>query len=174
MLDELTRVSSVRIWEAERRSTGSYVRSAQTPRGAFGETMSAVRGIAAVSSGALGVLMLCLSGCTSSPTTPASRGSLPVKVTSVTATLTPYNPQYGSSGIPAEQIDFVVGGSPSGPFACTIRVWHESKLVGITTVSALPPAEHQFWIEESWPMSVKGDTFAGTPSDARVTCHTTS
>jgi hypothetical protein len=137
----------------------------------YSEMISAVRGIGAV---AMGVFVLTFAACTSSPATPASLGSLPVKVTSVTATLTPYNPQYRSSGIPAEEIDFIVGGSPSSPFVCTIRVWRSSKLVGITTISAAPPVERQFWMQESWPVSIKGNTFAGTPADAHVDCHTTS
>ncbi len=124
--------------------------------------------------GVIVLLVLTLAACTSSTTAPTSRGSLPVKVTSVTATLTPYNPQYGSSGIPAEQIDFMVGGSPSGLFVCKIKVWRWNKLVASATISARPPGGHPSSFQESWPVSIAGNTFAGKPSDARVDCHMSS
>jgi hypothetical protein len=120
------------------------------------------------------VVALTITACTSSTTAATSPDHLPVRVTSVTATLTPYNPQDGSSGIPAEQIDFMVGGSPSGPFVCSIKVWRSNKLVAATAISATPPAGHPSWVQESVPVSITGRTFAGKPSSAQVDCHLSS
>jgi hypothetical protein len=119
----------------------------------------------------LPVLAMILVSYTSSGTPPTSSGVLPVTVTSVTATLTPYNPQLSSSGIPAEQVDFTVGGSPSGPFVCTIKVWRSGRLVASSPISANPPAGHPASFQESVPVSISGRTFAGKPSDAHVDCH---
>jgi len=117
------------------------------------------------------LLAMILASCTSAGTSPTSSGALPVRVTSVTATLTPYNPQLASAGIPAEQVDFTVGGSPSGPFVCTIKVWRSGRLVASSPLSADPPAGHPASVQESVPVSISGRTFAGKPSDAHVDCH---
>jgi hypothetical protein len=53
-------------------------------------------------------------GCSITPSAaPRSSGSVQVHVTSVRAILEPYNPQISNHGIPAEQINFTVGGLPT-------------------------------------------------------------
>ena len=92
-------------------------------------------------------------------------------VTSVTATLTPYNPQISNSGIPAEQVSFTVGGHPSGSFVCDIRVLRAGKVVGTTQVGVGAPSGHPSSVQEGVAVSISGSTFPGTPADAQVACH---
>ena len=110
-------------------------------------------------------------GCSPTTSSASSPGALPVTVTSVAATLTEYNPQYASAGIPAEEVAFTVGASPSGSFACTVEVWRSGKMVGSTQVTASSPNNKNAPAKESWPVTITGETFAGKPSDANVTCH---
>jgi hypothetical protein len=113
-------------------------------------------------------------GCSSTTSSTSAKGALPVTVTSVSATLTPYNPQYASAGIPAEEVAFTVGASASRSFACTVEVWRSGKRVGSTEVTASSPADSNALVRESWPVTITGETFPGYPSDARVICHVTS
>gem|GEM_PF-4686926 len=99
-----------------------------------------------------------------------------MKVTSVTATLEPYNPQISNGGIPAEQVNFTVsaasGSFVSGSFSCTIEVLRSGRQVGATTVGFGPPGSSSSSLQESVPVEgIKGDNFAGKPSDAHVVCH---
>jgi len=97
---------------------------------------------------------------------------LPATVTSVTGTLTPYNPTLSSSGIPAEQVDFTI--SPNGPFECTVRVSNGGKVVGSTFATFGEPQGNPSSVQESVDVSITGDTFQGSPSDASVTCFPTT
>lgn len=107
-------------------------------------------------------------GCGSTPTIPTS-GKLGVQVTSVAATLEPYNPQISNHGIPAEQVNFTVSGLPKSSatsyFHCSVRVFHSGRQVGATSVvSGASP-------RQSVSVEVRGRNFAGKPSDAHVRCH---
>ena len=69
-----------------------------------------------------------LTACGSTPgaapgtsTLPPTPGELVTHVTSVNATLEPYNPQLTDQGVPAEQVNFIVT-SVSGPFSCRVDV----------------------------------------------------
>jgi hypothetical protein len=81
----------------------------------------------------------------------------------------PYNPEFASAGLPAEQVGFTVGRSSSTSIACTIEVWHSGKFVGSTSIEASAAVGHSSSL--SMPVSIKGSTFAGKLSDAHVTCH---
>jgi len=116
-----------------------------------------------------GVTLL-LGGCAATSTTSGSSGALPVTITSVTATLTPYNPTLGSAGIPAEEVDFTVGGSPSGPFVCDVHVLYSGHEVGSTSISTNPPTGRPATLAESVPVTISRATFSGTPRDATVSC----
>ena len=112
-----------------------------------------------------------IAGCRSTTTSSARLpGALPVTVTSVRATLTPYNPVTSSGGVPAEEVRFVVVGTPSGPFVCDIVILYSGQTVGSTSISASPPAGHPPTVSESVPVAISRATFTGAPSDARVTC----
>lgn len=106
-----------------------------------------------------------------SPTIPGtSKGTLPVKVTSVKATLEPYNPQFGNQGIPAEEVNFTVN-SVRGSFSCRIEVVRSDRIVGSTTATMGPPSGGSSSVTESVPVEgIKGGTFAGNPSNAHVVC----
>jgi len=119
-----------------------------------------------------------VAGCCSSPAPkagkgsalPAAAGDLPVKVTSVSATLEPYNPQFANQGIPAEQVNFTVKALATS-FSCTIDVVRSGRIVGTTTAEMGAPAGGSAWVTESVPVEgITGGTFAGTPSNARVAC----
>jgi hypothetical protein len=116
-------------------------------------------------------------GCSSTPAATKdhmpiapSAGSLPVKITSVAATLEPYNPQLGNHGIPAEQVNFAV--KTTAPyFSCKIDVFRSGHIVGTTTSEMASPLERTGSVTESVPVErIKGATFAGKPSDAHVVC----
>jgi hypothetical protein len=97
-----------------------------------------------------------------SSTTP---GNLSAKVTSVTATLEPYNPQFSHHGIPAEQIAFTLSGAPDrSQVVCKVGVFHLGKQVGGTFVGFSGATS------QSTSVEVAGDNFAGKPSDAHVQC----
>jgi hypothetical protein len=101
---------------------------------------------------------------------PASSTDLPVKITSVTSTLEPYNPQLANKGIPAEQVNFTVD-SVTGTFSCTVNIIRSDRTVGSTTVDAGAPSRESSSAKESVAVEhIKGGTFAGTTSNARVTC----
>ena len=119
-------------------------------------------------------------GCSSTPAStkgssrlPAISGNLPAKVTSVTATLEPYNPQFANQGIPAEQVNFTVS-SVTGNFSCKIDVLRSGRIVGTTTAEMGPPlggSGSVTEVTESVPVEgIKGGTFAGNPSNAHVAC----
>jgi hypothetical protein len=117
-------------------------------------------------------------GCNSTPATTKdhmsiapSAGGLPVRITSVAATLEPYNPQFGNRGIPAEQVNFTV--KTTAPyFSCKIDVLRSGRIVGTTTWEMASPLERTGSVTESVPVEgIKGATFAGKPSDANVVCH---
>jgi hypothetical protein len=117
------------------------------------------------------VLGLLAEAC-SSTSTPSTPGALPVTVTSVTGTLTPYNPAISSAGIPAEEVAFTVGGAPPGLFVCQIHVRFSGHTVGSTSISAAPPAGNPPTVQESVAVAISRATFAGTPANALVTCRT--
>lgn len=115
-------------------------------------------------------------------TSPTSGGSgrattnpadLSVQVTSVTATLLPYNPQVSNRGIPAEHIDFTVSGIPasSAPssFRCNIEVFHSGRQVARTSLGTGAPPEYTN-SNQSVGVAVTGGGFAGRPSDAHISC----
>jgi hypothetical protein len=116
-------------------------------------------------------------GCTSPPASSKDRvrvapssGFLPVKVTSVTATLEPYNPQFGNHGIPAEQVNFTVG-TMARYFSCKVDVLRAGRIVGTTKAVMASPLERTGSVTESVAVEgIRGDTFTGKPSDAHVTC----
>jgi hypothetical protein len=127
-------------------------------------------------------------GCTSTPSvsqrsTPTTQavsvspapGKLRVSVTSVTATLEPYDPQVASGGIPAEHVVFTVSGLPrsTGHYLhCTVTVFHIGQQVGSTSFgdgASLSRASTQ-----QIDVQVNGENFAGQPSDAHVVCSTTT
>jgi len=132
-----------------------------------------------------GVMVL---GCTSTPTatqgsTPTTQavsaspapGTLRVRVTSVTATLDPYNPQVASGGIPAEHVIFKVSGVPTStrPYLrCTVTVFHMGQAVGTTSMGAGASLSRSSTYQAD--VQVNGQNFAGQPSDAHVVCSTTT
>jgi len=109
-------------------------------------------------------------GCSATPSaTPRlGPGSLAAHVTSVTATLEPYNPQISNHGIPAEQVNFTVSGLPTPSehlyLHCNIAVFHSGRQVGATSMVATAVASQSVSVE------VNGDSFDGIPSDAHVVC----
>ena len=93
-----------------------------------------------------------------------------VKVTSVTATLEPYDPQIADQGIPAEQVSFIV---PSNdlPLSCTIDVLRSGRTVGSTVVGLGASTGASGSVTETVPVEgIKGGTFAGSPANASVIC----
>jgi hypothetical protein len=97
-----------------------------------------------------------------------------VDVTSVTATLEPYNPQFADQGIPAEQVSFTVR-STDLPLSCTIDVVRSGRTVGSTVVglgaSAGVGTGASDLVAETVPVEgIKGGTFAGSPANAHVFC----
>ena len=119
-------------------------------------------------------------GCSPTPVSskssslfPATSGNLPANVTSVTATLEPYNPQFANQGIPAEQVNFTVS-SVTGCFSCKIDVVRSGRIVGTTTAKMGPPLGGSGSVTETVPVyGIKGGTFAGNPSNAHVACRAT-
>jgi hypothetical protein len=96
---------------------------------------------------------------------------LPVTVTSVTATTTPYDPTRASAGYPAEQVDFTVGGSPTGGITCQIEIVHNGAIIGSTVAGIGLAAGPHPTVQTSVTVNVSGDNFNGTPSDAQVSCY---
>jgi len=93
-----------------------------------------------------------------------------VQVTSVSATLEPYNPQLANQGIAAEQVNFTVS-SVTGNFSCQIDVLRSGRIVGSTTATMGPPSAGSTSVTESIPVEgIRGGTFAGKPSNAHVAC----
>jgi hypothetical protein len=102
---------------------------------------------------------------------PAAGQTLPTKVISVTATLEPYNPQLTTQGIPAEEVTFTVG-PVSGNFSCQVDVLRSGQTVGSKEVSIGGPGGNLSSEMESVSVEqIKGGTFVGTTSNARVACH---
>jgi hypothetical protein len=92
-----------------------------------------------------------------------------VKVTSVTSTLEPYNPQFANQGIPAELVSFT--GSVTTAFSCKVDVLRAGQIVGSTTAGMGPPAKSSNSEKESVAVeNIKHGTFAGNASNAHVTC----
>jgi hypothetical protein len=118
-----------------------------------------------------------LTACGSTPgaapgtsTLPPTPGELVTHVTSVTATLEPYNPQLTDQGVPAEQVNFIVT-SVSGPFSCRVDVRRWGRIVGTTVATMGPPSGTSGSATESVPVEgIKGGTFAGNSSNALVVC----
>jgi hypothetical protein len=123
----------------------------------------------------LAAAVLAAAGCsaaspthTSTSSSPAHSGDLAVRVTGVSAILEPYNPQLSDHGIPAEQVRFSVDATTR--FSCRIVVRHHGHVVGTTTWSFGPPPTSSNPRLESVPVDITGATFAGTSSNAQVTC----
>ncbi len=96
-------------------------------------------------------------------------------MTSVTADLEPYNPQVASQGIPAEHVVFTVIGFPKSAgryLHCTVTVFHMGKQVGTTSFG--DGAGSSQASTQQLDVQVNGENFAGQPSDAHVTCSTTT
>jgi hypothetical protein len=95
----------------------------------------------------------------------------PVTVSSVTGTYEPYNPSLANQGLPAEQVDFTVGGSPSGSLVCLIEVFSDAgQLLGSTVVTTGPQTGLAPTVDESVAVPITGEIFDGGPSNARVVC----
>lgn len=120
----------------------------------------------------------CSSTSTTPPTTP---GTVLTKVTSVNATLDPYNPMVTNQGIPAEQVDFNLLGNvpPNRSVSCQVSVLRFGHLVGTTTITGgtalVNPQTNMGPLPGGGSMGVsveniKGGTFNGKPSDAHVVC----
>jgi hypothetical protein len=106
-------------------------------------------------------------GCGADPqATPATLGA---RVTSVTPTLEPYNPELSNHGIPAERVNFTLDGLPSPSTGlylhCTVQVFHAGRQVGATSVVTGAAAT------QSVSVAVNGDNFSGKPSDAHIVCN---
>jgi hypothetical protein len=109
-------------------------------------------------------------GCSPTPASnksssrfPATSGNLPANVTSVTATLEPYNPLYANQGIAAEQVNFTVS-SVTGYSSYKIDVVRSGRIVG-TTTPEWGPLGGSGSVTETVPVEgIKGGTFAGNPS----------
>jgi len=98
---------------------------------------------------------------------------LPVTVNSVTGTYEPYNPMLGNEGIPAEEVDFTVGGSPSGELVCLVVVLNDSgQRVGSTIMTTGAQSGNASSVDESVPVDITGDIFNGTAANAVVHCGT--
>jgi hypothetical protein len=116
-------------------------------------------------------------GCSSTPPAskegspaPASSEDLPVKVTSLSPALEPYNPQISNQGVSAEQVHFTVS-SVSRDFSCGINVLRSGRIVGKTQVGFSPPAGASRSLKESVPVQgITGPSFTGSSSNAKVTC----
>lgn len=120
-----------------------------------------VRLVSLLAGGSL--LALALSSCT----------VLPVTVNSVIGTYEPYNPALTNEGIPAEEVDFTVGGSPSGALVCLVEVLTNSgQMVGSTVITTGPQTGNSASVEESVPVDISGDIFNGSASNAIVRCGT--
>jgi len=115
-------------------------------------------GLAAGSS----VLALTLASCT----------GFAVTVNSVTGSYQPYNPMFATGGIPTEAVDFTVNGSPTENLVCLIEVFNDSGQMVGETVAGLgdPPGGWGSSPEESIGVSVTGDIFNGSSSNALVRC----
>ena len=98
---------------------------------------------------------------------------LPVTVNSVIGTYEPYNPMFGDEGIPAEQVDFTVGGSASGELVCLIDVLNDSgQRVGSTIMTTGQQSGDAASVNESIPVDITGNIFNGTAANAVVHCGT--
>ena len=117
--------------------------------------MRSVRLVGLAAGGSL--LTLALSSCT----------VFPVTVNSVTGTYVP-DPPVG--GIPAEQVDFTVHGSPTADLVCLIEVFNDSgQMVGSTvSTTGEPSGSSSQDISEAVPIT--GDNFNGTSSNAVIRC----
>jgi hypothetical protein len=95
-----------------------------------------------------------------------------VTVNSVTGAYEPYNPMFATGGIPAEDVDFTVNGSPTENLVCLIEVFNNSGQMVGNTVAGLgePPGGWGSSQEESIGVSVTGDILNGTSSNALVRC----
>ncbi len=90
-------------------------------------------------------------------------------MTAVTAGAAPPTTEPGA--LPAEQVDFIVYAAP-GPFSCTIRVLRSGTVVATASTEMGAPGGAVKAIPESVEIGgVKGGTFGGRPSNARVDCH---
>jgi hypothetical protein len=98
---------------------------------------------------------------------------LPVTVTSVLGTYEPYNPVLGSEGIPAEEVDFTVGGSPSGEIVCLVEILNDAgQRVGSTIMTTGPQSGNAASVDESIAVDITGSIFNGTAANAVVQCGT--
>jgi len=98
---------------------------------------------------------------------------LPVTVNSVIGTYEPYNPMVGNEGVPAEEVDFTVGGSPSGELVCLVEVLNDSgQRVGSTIMTTGPQSGNAASVNESIPVDITGNIFNGTAANAVVHCGT--
>ena len=103
----------------------------------------------------------------------ASCTFLPVTVNSVIGTYEPYNPMLGNEGIPAEEVDFTVGGSPSGQLICLVQVLDDSgQRVGSTIMTTGTQSGNIASVDESVAVDITGNIFNGTAANAVVHCGT--
>lgn len=109
------------------------------------------------------LLTIALSGC----------DFLPVTVNSVIGTYEPYDPMLTNEGIPAEEVDFTVGGSPSGELVCLVVVFDDSgQRVGSTIMTTGAQTGSSDSVNVSVAVDITGDIFNGTPANAVVHCGT--
>jgi hypothetical protein len=129
-------------------------------------------------SGALALSALCCAACSSQPVaapapTQVSHPPLDVRVLSVTPSLEAYNPAAGSRGIPAETVHVEVAGV-TGPFTCSVVVFHDGHEIG-STIAGSNPASLAPWIRAAFDVTdTTGPQFTGSASDARLRCKNTS
>jgi hypothetical protein len=116
-------------------------------------------------------------GCTrypvGSPVHELTPGLLSVKLTSVTQSLEPYNPQFSNHGIATEHIKFSVrstdGSYVPKSFYCSAKVFHSGRQVGaMTTSDAAPSGDRQ--VNEAVDVQLSGEDFATKPSDVHMVC----
>lgn len=100
----------------------------------------------------------------------ANRRAFPVKVTSVSAALEPYNLEFTNQGVPAEVVTFTVSSVPAGNLSCKIDVLRSGHIVGSTSMNSFSGGSRVL-AESVQVAKISGDTFAGRPSNARVICH---
>jgi hypothetical protein len=72
-----------------------------------------------------------------------------------------------------EQVDFTVGGSPSGDLVCLVEVLNDSgQRVGSTIMTTGPQSGNAASVNVSTPVDITGNIFNSTAANAVVHCGT--
>jgi hypothetical protein len=102
---------------------------------------------------------------------------LPLTVTSVVATLAPYDPTVGDQGIPIEVVRYRLAHFPSAVFVCQSVVRRHGKVVGVGASShgaygpKSPPLPAGLTArDQGETLQLSVPTFKGVPADATVVC----